>query len=86
MAMSGDWTIQTLVHELAGQGEKPCLISIDGDPPIPRLAVFACGSSESRIDGSYRFIQTADCVALAEERGELDLPGPPKGTLPGDPL
>ena len=62
------------------------LISIDGDPPIPRLAVFACGSSESRIDGSYRFIQTADCVALAEERGELDLPGPPKGTLPGDPL
>jgi len=62
------------------------LISIDGDPPEPRFAVFACGSSESRIDGSYRFIQTADCVALAEERGELDLPGPPKGTLPGDPL
>ncbi len=29
--MSGGWTIQTLVQELADQGEKPCLISIEGD-------------------------------------------------------
>jgi hypothetical protein len=62
------------------------LISIDGDPPQPRFAVFACGSSESRIDGDYRFLQTTDCVALAEERAELDLPGPPSGALPGHPL
>ena len=50
------------------------LLYIDGDSPTPRFAVFACGSRESRIGGQYRFSQTADCVALAEERGELDLP------------
>jgi hypothetical protein len=50
-------------------------ILIDGDPPVPRFATFACGSSESRLGGSYRFIETAECVALAEERSELDVPG-----------
>ena len=50
------------------------LILIDGDPPTPRFAVFACGSSESRIAGSYRFTRTPDCVALAQDRNELDLP------------
>jgi long-chain acyl-CoA synthetase len=29
--MSGGWTIQTLVRELAGHGERPCLISVDGE-------------------------------------------------------
>jgi hypothetical protein len=50
------------------------VILIDGDPPAPRFAVFACGSRESRIAGSYRFSETAECVALAEERSELDVP------------
>lgn len=50
------------------------LICIDGDPPSPRFAVFACGSREARIGGHYSFAQTPDCVALAEERSELDLP------------
>jgi hypothetical protein len=50
------------------------LIFIDGDPPTPRFAVFACGSRESRLSGQYHFNQTADCVALAEERSELDVP------------
>ncbi|MGA7675757.1 MAG: AMP-binding protein [Rhizomicrobium sp.] len=43
--MSGDWTIQTLVHELAGQGEKPCLISIDGDS-VRRVS---CASLASQV-------------------------------------
>ena len=43
--MSGGWTIQTLVHELAGQGDRPCLMSIDGDTVRP----ISCVSLASRI-------------------------------------
>ncbi len=50
------------------------LILIDGDLSLSRFAVFACGLRESRIGGSYRFSQTAECAALAEERSELDVP------------
>jgi hypothetical protein len=50
------------------------LVSIDGYPPTPRSAVFVCGSNESRILGHYRFLQTPDCAAIAEEASELDDP------------
>ena len=43
--MSGGWTIQTLVQELAGQGEKPCLISIDGDT----IRQISCASLASQV-------------------------------------
>ena len=49
-------------------------ILIEGDRPASRFAVFACGSSETRIGGRYRFLQTPDCRAIAEERSELDDP------------
>ena len=43
--MNGGWTIQTLVHELAGQGDKPCLISLDGET-VRRIS---CASLASQI-------------------------------------
>jgi hypothetical protein len=49
-------------------------ILIDGFPPTPRFAVFACGSMESCLVGRYRFTQTPDCVAFSEEERERDDP------------
>ena len=51
------------------------LVLVNGYPPTPRFAVFACGSMESRIGGRYSFTQAPGCVALSEEDRSLDDPG-----------
>ena len=43
--MSDGWTIPTLIHELAGRGEKPCLIAVSGE----KLRTISCASLASRV-------------------------------------
>jgi long-chain acyl-CoA synthetase len=64
--MNGGWTIQTLVGELAGRGERPCLLSVSGEA----MQQFSCASLSSR------------AMALARGLCDLGVrPGEPVGLI-----